>query len=174
MVSEHDEAQSTGNDQRGMGGQPDGMAGEQHDRVGLEREAGVAERRNRVKHSPPHRLRQGDADVDESADQDERSDGLYCKRGYDDETHEAIGMTGRCHLEHLLERMLATEPEPAAEDHRGERRNHHDAEPTELNQPENDRFAAIDIRYNIPLSRAFEGGAYNQTWQFRIVIGKPR
>jgi hypothetical protein len=39
---------------------------------------------------------------------------------------------------------------------------------------ENDRFAAIDVRYNLPLSRAFEGYAYNQTWQFRIIVGRPR
>ena len=37
-----------------------------------------------------------------------------------------------------------------------------------------EKFVAIDIRYNIPLSRAFEGGAYNQNWQFRLLIGRSK
>lgn len=39
---------------------------------------------------------------------------------------------------------------------------------------EGDRFVAVDVRYNIPLSRAFEGGAYNQTWQFRVIVGRSK
>ena len=39
---------------------------------------------------------------------------------------------------------------------------------------EGERFVAIDVRYNLPLSRAFEGGAYNQTWQFRVIVGRSK
>lgn len=39
---------------------------------------------------------------------------------------------------------------------------------------EGERFVAVDVRYNIPLSRAFEGGGYNQTWQFRVIIGRSK
>ena len=39
---------------------------------------------------------------------------------------------------------------------------------------EGERFVAIDVRYNIPLSRAFEGGAYNQTWQFKVIVGRTK
>ena len=39
---------------------------------------------------------------------------------------------------------------------------------------EGERFVAIDVRYNIPLSRAFEGGAYNQTWQFKVIVGRSK
>jgi len=38
-----------------------------------------------------------------------------------------------------------------------------------------DRFIGVDVRYTIPFSRAFEGGAinpYNQTWQFRVFIAR--
>lgn len=37
-----------------------------------------------------------------------------------------------------------------------------------------EKFVALDVRYNIPLSRAFEGGAYNQTWQFRVIVGRSK
>jgi hypothetical protein len=39
---------------------------------------------------------------------------------------------------------------------------------------EGERFVAIDVRYNIPLSRAFEGGAYNQNWQFKVIVGRSK
>ncbi len=39
---------------------------------------------------------------------------------------------------------------------------------------EGERFVAIDVRYNVPLSRAFEGGAYNQTWQFKLIVGRSK
>jgi len=35
-----------------------------------------------------------------------------------------------------------------------------------------DRFIGVDVRYTIPFSRAFEGGTYNQTWQFRLFIAR--
>jgi hypothetical protein len=39
----------------------------------------------------------------------------------------------------------------------------------------NDQFVAVDVRYNIPLSNAFDGfNTYNQTWQFRLLVGRAR
>ena len=39
----------------------------------------------------------------------------------------------------------------------------------------NDHFVALDARYNIPLSNAFDGtNTYNQTWQFRLIVGRAR
>ncbi len=35
-----------------------------------------------------------------------------------------------------------------------------------------DRFIGVDVRYTIPFSRAFDGGRYNQTWQFRLFIAR--
>jgi hypothetical protein len=37
-----------------------------------------------------------------------------------------------------------------------------------------DRFVALDVRYSLALSDAFDTSiAYNRSWQFRLIIGRP-